>query len=189
MTWFTSYLSDRQQAVGKGLSAFTYMKSGVPQGSILASTLFLLFINDLPLLMNYCYSDFFADDATLHTHDNKPDKVEEKLQCGADNAKDWSRQNNMHINYDKTNYMILGRTIKQNVSQEFDIRIDGKLIKKTQNHKLLSIHIDDKLSWSSHIDNLCSSISSKISLLRQLSKYLSTDVQKKVLSRIYFALN
>ena len=62
------------------------------------------------------------------------DKVEEKLQCGADNPNDWSRQNNMHINYDKTNYMILARTNKQKVSQEFDIRIDDKHIKKTQNH-------------------------------------------------------
>ena len=119
MAWFTSYLDDRQQAVvhGKGLSAFTCMKSVVPQGYILGP----LFINDLPLFMNYCYSDFFADDATLHTHDNKPNKVEEKFQCGADNAKDWSQQNNMHINYDKTNYMILGRTNKQNVPQHFHI--------------------------------------------------------------------
>ena len=67
----------------------------------------------------------------------------------------------MHINYDKTNYMILGRTNKQ--TQEFDIRIDDKHIKKTQNHKLLGIHIDDKLSLSFHLDHLCSSISSKIS--------------------------
>ena len=131
MAWFTSYLSDRQQAVfqGKGLSAFTNMKSGVSQDFILGPTLFLLFINDLPHFMNYCYLDFFADDATLHTHDNKPDKVKEKLQCGADhNAKDWSGQNNLHINYDKTNYMILGRTNKQNVSQEFHIRVDDNNI-------------------------------------------------------------
>ena len=47
--------------------------------------------------------------------------IEEKLQCGADNAKGWSRQNNMHINYDKTNYMILCRSNKQNVPQEFDL--------------------------------------------------------------------
>ena len=81
-----------QQAVvhRKGLSAFTYIKSGVQQGSILGPTLFLLFTNDISLFMNYCYSDLFADDATLHTNDNKPNKVEEKLQCGADNAKDWS---------------------------------------------------------------------------------------------------
>ena len=169
MAWLTSYLSDRQQAFvhGKGFSAFTFIISGVPQGPILRPALFLLFMNGLPLFMNYCFSDFFADDAALHIHDNKPDKVEEKLQCGGDNAKDWSRQNNMHINYDKTNYMILGRTNKQNVSHEFDIRIDDKHIKKTQNNKLLGIHIDDKLSWSSHIRHICSSISSKISLLRQ----------------------
>ena len=85
--------------------------------------------------MNYCYSDFFTHDATLHTHDNKLDKVEEKLQYGTDNAKALSRQNNMHINYDKPNYMILGRTNKQNVPQEFDIRIYVKHIQKTQHYK------------------------------------------------------
>ena len=112
--------------------------------------------------MSYCISDFFADDVTLHTHDNKPDKVEEELHCGTDNAKDWNRQNNMHINYEKTNYMVLGRTNKHNISQELDIRIDDKHIKQTQKHKLVGIHIDDKLSWSSHIDHFCSSISSKV---------------------------
>ena len=85
--------------------------------------------------------------------------------------------------------MILGRTNKQNVSQEFDSRMDDKHIKKTQNHQLLGKHIDDKPSWSSHIDHLCSSFSSKISLSRQLSNYVLTDVHKNVLSRIYFALN
>ena len=111
----------------------------------------------------------------------KPDKVEKKLQCGTDSAKDWSQQNNMHINNDKTNYMILGRVNKENVSQERDIRIDDKHIKKKQNNKLLGIHIDVKTSWSSYIDNLCSSISSKISLLRQLSAYALTDVQKSLI--------
>ena len=39
--------------------------------------------------------------------------------------------------------------------------------------------IDNTLSWSAHIDNLCSSLSSKISLLRQLAYYVSEDVLKK----------
>ena len=36
----------------------------------------------------------------------------------------------MRINYDKTNYMILVRTNKHIVSQEFAIRIDDKQIKR-----------------------------------------------------------
>ena len=84
--------------------------------------------------------------------------------------------------------MILGALNKQIEPHEFELKIDGNQIKKTHNQKLLGIHIDDKLSWSTHIDNLCSTISSKIYLLRQLSKYVSIDVQKN-LPRIYSAFN
>ena len=84
--------------------------------------------------MNYCYSGFFADDATLHTHDKKPHNVEDKLQYGTDNAKVLSQQKNLHINYDIPNYIILGRTNKRNAPQEFDIGIYDKHIQKTQHY-------------------------------------------------------
>lgn len=66
---FISYLNNRQQAVisDQGLSESTQMEFGVPQGSILGPTLFLLFINDLPLFLKHCLSDFCEDDATFHT--------------------------------------------------------------------------------------------------------------------------
>ena len=44
--------------------------------------------------------------------------------------------------------------------------------------KLLGVYIDEHLSWSAHIDHLCSLISSKISLLRQLATYVPTHIQK-----------
>ena len=92
----------------------------------------------------------------------------------------------MHINYDKTSYMFLGTTHKLNNSHQYDLRIDNKPNKNTHNQKLLGIYIDDKLSWCAHIDYLCSAVSSKISLLRQLSRYVSVDVcPKEVLSRIH----
>ena len=76
-------------------------------------------------------------------------------------------------------YMILGVLHKLCKPREFYLKIEGNKIKKTHDQKLLGIHMGDKLSWSCHIDNPCSSISSKISLLRQLSEYVSIDVQKK----------
>ena len=48
----------------------------------------------------------------------------------------------MHINYDKTNYMILGRTNKHNVSQEFDIRM----------HHMLSVQRMERPRDWKHVD-------------------------------------
>ena len=118
-----------------------YIKSGIPQGSILGPTLFVLFINDLRPLHELFSLNFFADGATLRTDDPIKSKINYNLAQNMQML--LSRQNNMHITYDKTNYMILGRANTQNVPQQFDIRIDDKHIKKTQNHKLLGMHIDD----------------------------------------------
>ena len=80
-----SYLSNRQQTIESeaGLADFAHVRYGVPQGSILGPTLFLLFINDLPLYFKHCSSALFADDATAHTHSKTVDTIENNLhsQC------------------------------------------------------------------------------------------------------------
>ena len=81
LQWFVSYLDSRQQAIdnGQGLSEFSKLQSSVPQGSILGPTLFLIFINDLPLRIKYCDSDLFADDTTIYTHGSNINVIETKL--------------------------------------------------------------------------------------------------------------
>ena len=63
-------------------------------------------------------------------------------------------------------------------SRQMKLKLDDIHIQNVTKQKLLGVCIDENLNLSAHIDYLCSNISSKISLLRQLSEYVSTDVQK-----------
>ena len=180
LQWFTSYLESRQQTIdsGQGMSIRSLIRSGVPQGSILGPILFLLFINDLPLLLKHCQADFFADDATAHTSNQDIETINTELQSDFSIAVSWSKQNKLPINYDKTTYMILGSKKRVQDEHQLDLRADNRTIDKVSTQRLLGIFIDDHLSWTTHIDHLCSTLSSKISLLRQISAYVPQDIQK-----------
>ena len=81
LKWFGSYLSGRYQKVcvdGK-LSEPLGIQSGVPQGSILGPALFLLFINDLPLVLKNSIG-IYADDSTLYASAPTLADIEEKIR-------------------------------------------------------------------------------------------------------------
>lgn len=63
-----SFLKDRCQVVKvtDALSKVGNITSGVPQGSVLGPTLFLLFINDLPQCLENVKCFLFADDAKIY---------------------------------------------------------------------------------------------------------------------------
>ena len=130
--WFRSYLCSRQQTIEseKGLSDFTTVISGVPQGSILGSTLFIIFINDLPLYLKNCSSDLYADDTTVHTHNNSIDTIEASLQSELGNTKTWSKKINMDIHMTKTSCMLVGTKKRLSDSRALNIKIDDVTIKK-----------------------------------------------------------
>ena len=106
---FRSYLNNRIQCVT--IDGFTStdlpVEYGVPQGSILAPSLFLSYINDL------CNLDLpngniisFADDTALVFSANTWNEVYITAQQGFDIVSHWLNQNLLTINVDKTKHMI-----------------------------------------------------------------------------------
>ena len=85
--------------------------------------------------------------------------------------------------------MILGAIRRLQDTFELLLNIDDKKIEKVSKQKLLGIFIDEHLTWTPHIAYLCSLISSKISLLKQLSSYVPQNIKKNILSNLYLTLN
>ena len=80
LQWFESYLSNREQVVkiDNVLSKKRFISCGVPQGSILGSILFLLYINDIKNSSLILIFFLFADDTSTLLI-NKDIKEIEKL--------------------------------------------------------------------------------------------------------------
>ena len=77
----SSFLSNRQlQVVLDGKSSQEYpVNAGVPQGSILGPTLFLLYINDLPDDVN-CNIAIYADETTLYSKYDQASDLWQQLE-------------------------------------------------------------------------------------------------------------
>ena len=65
LRWFETYLTGRmQRVVLKGSSSSSNVViSGVSQGSLMGSSLFLIYINDMPQVFNHRKLAIFADDS------------------------------------------------------------------------------------------------------------------------------
>ena len=176
-----SYLQNRYQEVhiGNTSSEKLNIKTGVPQGSVLGPSLFILHINDLPLHIEHSDIDIFADDATLQDSSNLPDSLSQNLQSDVNNVISWCKQNDMLLNERKTKCMLIGTSQKlSKCNSNLEIKVNDHYIENSKCEKLLGVHIDQKLSYENHIDYVCKNVSSKIALLGRIKKFLPLQTRK-----------
>ena len=122
-------------------SDWTDVTSGVPQGSVLGPTLFLMFINDLEDGVQSIVLKF-ADDTKLYT-EVTTEEGGEQLQKDLDKCTEWANQWMVEFNVSKCKVLHAGRT---NRMKEYTM--EGKILGKVQEEKDLGVMVHKAMHGS-----------------------------------------
>jgi hypothetical protein len=192
---FQSYLLDRycRTAVYSSnenshkVSNWATVRHGVPQGSILGPLLFILYINDLPKIINTTSSPIiFADDTSiLFTHSNLLD-LNKNIDIVFITLNKWLRANQLFLNFKKTNYVHF--TPKKNMSVTLKIGFNNNFISNSSYTKFLGISMNNTLSWNNHIDLLVKKLSKACYIIRHAKTYMSAFSLKMIYHAIFHAV-
>ena len=175
--WFADYLNGRtQRVVVDGVaSTWSPVTSGVPQGSILGPLLFVIFINDLPdVVQNGTETALYADDTKLHNTITSTDDCK-CLQQSLTNLNCWSVQNNIRFNAPKCKVLTITRK-KSPVT--YDYKLGTESLTRVDSEKDLGVITSSGLSWELQINCVISKANKMLGVLKRTCTQL-TDMKAR----------
>ena len=126
------------------------VNAGVPRGSILGTTLFLLHINDLPDDV-ICDIAIYADDATLYSQCDQASDLWQQLQLASElesdlrDTVDWGKKWLVDFNAGKTQLVLFDWS---NNSGSIDVKMDGSVLGGKSCFKMVGLTFSSKLDWA-----------------------------------------
>lgn len=201
LSWFTQYLSGRQQCVriSERKSSLRPICFGVPQGSILGPTLFLLYINDIATL-NIVNADIvcYADDTALIFWGRTWPEACSRAEEGMALVSGWLRRNLLTLNTSKTKFLCFHKTAAS-APVSLDVLLipssacdsrrlrplsDNQEIHRTASLKYLGVVLDERLTFRDHIVQM----SGRVRKLFYVMKNLRESADSRTLKMVYMAL-
>ena len=159
------------------------MLIGVPQGSVLVPLLFLLYINDLNLVIKHCKVHHSADNTNLLYTNNSIKKLNKFSNKDLKNLTNWLNANKTTLNFDKTE-IILFKPTKKPLNCQLKLKLNGKRLYQTSSVKYLGIKIDQYLNWQDHISNIAIKLNKANAILYKVRQF----VNQRTLISIYHAI-
>ena len=162
---------------------------GVPQGSILGPTPFLLYINDLPDDV-ICNIVIYANDTTLYPKCDQASDLWQQLELASEHESDlrdtldWVKRWLLDFNAGKTHLVLFHWSDNGST----DVETNGSVLEEKSSFKTLGLTFSSKLDWGFQITCIAKTASKKIRALIRSMKFLSPEVPLYLYKSIIYPL-
>lgn len=179
-----SYLSNRKMVVNVNgtHSAEKNIGVGVPQGSVIGSLMYLVYVNDMAQLKLHGKLRLFADDSAVFYATRSVSLNINHMHEDIRILSEYFRINKLTLNAKKTNFVHF-TSPSNKINAVSTTNVDGTEYQRAETVKYLGLYLDSHLNWNSHVDHISTKIAAATAILRKLS-FLPTQILRK----LYFAL-
>ena len=172
--FITNFLQNRtfQVRCGNTFSSSFTMDHGVPQGSVISPTLFLIMINDVFNDINNISSSLkfslYADDLVLWFSHPSVDKAAAAIQAALGHVETWCVKWGLEISPKKSAALIFSKKPKY-VEPRIPLKLRNEIIPIVKRFKYLGITLDSRLTFTAHFDDIKQRCSKRRNLLKSLA--------------------
>ena len=153
----------RQRVVLRGnCSDWSPVISGVPQGTVFAPILFIIYINDILTNVTSIVT-IYADDTKIYRTINEPDKNTPAIQLDLNRLSDWATKWQLHFNPEKCDVMRATHSRhRSKPSSSLAVQL-----KSVESVKDLRVTINYDLSWGKHVSYIVNKANKVLDVIKR----------------------
>ena len=190
LSWLSSYLSSRSQSVRCNCySSFSAsVTCGVPQGSVLGPLLFVMYMADLPQLI---------ERHNLHLH-SYADDLQVYGFCSPSNSKDlsdcmsscilevqlWLSANSLQLNVDKSELMWMSSHRRRHLLPSDPLLVGTSSLAPVSSVRCLGVQLDACLSMRDHVHKTVSACFSALRQIRSIRRSVPRSVLQSLIATL-----
>ena len=165
-------------------SKWIELQRGVPQGSILGPLLFIVYVNDLPQVIQNSAVTQYSDDTTMTLVANDVNSLERKLDEDLQHVMKWADDNKLKMNTRKTQLLPLSRKRREREMCRVRVSMNNEVIERSRSVKCLGVKLDDGLNWKEQVQSVRGKCFAGLGKLRRLRDVLQPKTKKQIYSAL-----
>ena len=182
--WIKDFLSNRtiSTKINNSISSKEVQEEGLPQGSCLSCTLFLLFVNDLPDILQ-TEKALYADDLAMWYSTKHLPIAKNRLNEDLYSLNKYCEQWKLKINCTKTVYTIFTNSPK--ISKvELNLKVGEERLTKEKNPSYLGVQLDQHMTLNHHMQKIKKKCTRRLQLVKRLAS-TTWGADKNTLRQLY----